>query len=131
MRMTPCECSAPGFCARHQCEKDRSLYELCRRNPEFYAAWERGELRPGQQQSAVSERLRVPCRHRQSETREVTCPSCRGQVRLKVFGCNRHGECTVGAVAGAIVCCLSCLDYDAVVRTAEERVLSAESVVPV
>lgn len=43
MRLTPCECSAPGWCARHGCHKPDLLFQLCQRNRDLYEAWEAGQ----------------------------------------------------------------------------------------
>lgn len=44
MGMTPCECSGPGWCARHGCEKLAPYYHLCRRNRRYFDAWEAGRV---------------------------------------------------------------------------------------
>lgn len=45
------------------------------------------------------------CDHRKEESRLVDCPSCRGSVKVKVFQCDKHGECTVGKdIPGLHVC---------------------------
>lgn len=57
------------------------------------------------------------CRHRGKEIGFVGCPSCSGNVRLKVFECAKHGRCHKGAgknVAG-LRCCHGCPDRSATV----------------
>lgn len=45
------------------------------------------------------------CPHRQEESRLVSCPSCRGNVQIKVFACSLNGECTIGkAISGIHLC---------------------------
>jgi hypothetical protein len=44
--------------------------------------------------------------------RQESCPSCRGHVRLKVFACVVHGECTIGKAIAGLACCACCPDYD-------------------
>jgi hypothetical protein len=58
------------------------------------------------------DRLSRPCLHRGGVMREERCPGCRGAVRLKVFACSVHGECTVGKPLEALACCGACPDYD-------------------
>ncbi len=53
-----------------------------------------------------------PCRHLGSDTlRRVECPSCEGTVKLKVFACFVHGQCTQGGKIDGIACCAGCVDY--------------------
>lgn len=54
------------------------------------------------------------CCHIGEELRLENCPSCCGTVRLKVFGCAIHGECTISKKVGSIMCCTkptTCADY--------------------
>lgn len=45
------------------------------------------------------------CQHRSEEFRLEPCTSCRGNVQVKVFKCDLHGECTVAKeVDGVHVC---------------------------
>jgi hypothetical protein len=37
----------------------------------------------------------VQCRYRSEEFRLEPCPSCKGSVLIKVFKCEKHGECTM------------------------------------
>lgn len=41
--ITPCECAAPGYCPRHHCTKSPWEHRLCRRVPEVFDQYERGE----------------------------------------------------------------------------------------
>ena len=41
--LTPCECQQPGWCERHQCWKPAAWHLLCRRQQQYFEAWERGE----------------------------------------------------------------------------------------
>jgi hypothetical protein len=41
----------------------------------------------------------------------VDCPSCRGNVRLKVFACSRHGKCLPERQHEGIACCIDCDDH--------------------
>lgn len=52
-----------------------------------------------------------PCTHRGEELREEECPSCGGQVSVKVFSCTVHDECTIKTPMGPKVC-ITCPDRD-------------------
>lgn len=52
------------------------------------------------------------CRHKGELVGTVECTSCGGSVRLKVFACALHDECTAGKEADGKACCASCEDYD-------------------
>ena len=111
MKVTACECVRPGWCGRHGCHKSWFWFQVCRRQPAMFALWDRGQG-PGQQ--AVTQRNPVetrPCRHLNAELREEACPSCRGAVRLKVFVCPLHTECTPVRAIESLACCATCTDY--------------------
>ena len=52
------------------------------------------------------------CSHRGESTRVVECKACKGTVKLKVFACDVHGECTLKKNVGLHVC-LGCDDWQA------------------
>jgi hypothetical protein len=103
--MNPCDGNHPGREVRSgpytpdQCR----LCWLYLNDPAYRALWEARGAELGRTR---------PCIHRGEARREKQCPTCRGQVRLKVFACALHGECTVARAAGGLACCASCLDYD-------------------
>src|SRR5579863_1457900 len=109
---TACECSQPGWCARHKCFKDRSHFEYCRRFETWFQLWERGE---GPRSPAASFRnpqaTQVLCRHLGPEIRRQHCPTCQGHVELKIFACSVHGECALSANAVGVHACPTCPDY--------------------
>lgn len=51
-----------------------------------------------------------PCAHLGQFTRAELCPSCRGQVRVKIFACAVHEECTLQKPLD-VACCATCEDY--------------------
>lgn len=51
-----------------------------------------------------------PCANRGESTRTTDCKACRGTVKLKVFECSVHDECTIKKRAGLQVC-LGCDDW--------------------
>lgn len=45
------------------------------------------------------------CLHRGAEIRREVCETCKGKVQVKVFACDRHGECTISKeIQGVYVC---------------------------
>lgn len=56
--------------------------------------------------------VRPPCSHLGDDTgRRVTCPTCKGNVQLKLFTCDVHGNCTRENAVQGITCCKNCPDY--------------------
>lgn len=53
---------------------------------------------------------RGPCAHRGAELRLEECATCggKGKVKIKVFACALHGECTIGRRVGALALCQAC-----------------------
>lgn len=112
VKVTPCECTAPGWCARHRCEKSRHDFELCRRRKDWFAAFEKGETML-QRPSASPPPLRDDCRHRGEELGTENCPTCRGNIRIKVFACELHERCSLQKALEGTACCARCGDYEA------------------
>ena len=114
---TACECTAPGWCPRHKCHKDRAYFEYCRRLECWFQLWEQGATLPplgrgGQGGSdQVSTEPREPCRHFGLEVRRQDCPTCRGHVELKILACAVHQECALSPSAVAVQSCVTCGDY--------------------
>src|SRR4051812_7057311 len=75
--------------------------------PDYRALWD--SLPGGEPQQGIP-RAR-PCCHRGTPLREEICPSCRGRVRVKVFVCVLHQECTLARAIPGCACCSSCPDY--------------------
>lgn len=42
MRWTACECTAPGWCERHECFKHDAMYQQCQVSQELFELWEQG-----------------------------------------------------------------------------------------
>lgn len=53
------------------------------------------------------------CRHRGEEIGTEECPTCRGSVKVKVFTCDVHEECTLVKQLDDVACCRRCDDYAA------------------
>ncbi len=111
VKVTTCECTAPGWCERHRCQKSRHDFELCRRREDWFAAFERGDT-VIQRPPAPSPPLRNNCRHWGEELGTEDCPSCRGNIRIKVFACNIHDRCTLRKALEETACCAGCGDYE-------------------
>jgi hypothetical protein len=111
MKVTPCECTEPGWCKRHQCEKPRHFYELCRRRQDYFEMFEKGQS--FLQQTKTRNPTQISCRHRGIVREEVDCATCNGSVRIKVFDCPLHERCTVGKRLEDTTCCLTCEDFAA------------------
>lgn len=39
---TACECAAPGYCRRHDCDKNEHLHTLCRTRGDYFSLMESG-----------------------------------------------------------------------------------------
>jgi hypothetical protein len=117
MPLTLCECAAAGYCPRHRCVKTPHWHQLCQRRADYFQLWEESHG-PGQNLPPPRD-LSSACRHRGEVSREQSCPSCRGLVRLKVFACALHGECTIGRPLADVACCASCGDFAPVVLPAD------------
>lgn len=63
---------------------------------------------------AVQEKERVHCQHLGQPTGFVECPTCQGNVRLKVFGCEIHNAATMKKPMAGIACCATCREYVAI-----------------
>jgi len=69
-------------------------------------------LRPKQHAPAPTANRTAPCIHLGADTGELVPCRCGPKTRLKVFGCARHGKCTIAQYAvDAIQCCAACPDY--------------------
>lgn len=64
-------------------------------------------------QLAGIERNPLDCVHIGQEVRQDGCESCGGNVRLKIFACSVHRECTLATPLPGITCCQQCADYRA------------------
>lgn len=53
---------------------------------------------------------RLPCAYLGNELERVECPSCCGNVLVKVFACAIHGDCTAQKDVGKAVCG-TCKEY--------------------
>jgi len=109
MKVTPCECTEPGWCERHQCEKSRHFYELCRRRQDYFEMFENGQSIL--QRPKINNSPQVACQHRKEVVGEMECPTCRGSVQIKLFSCSIHQQCTVAKPMKELACCLTCEDY--------------------
>jgi hypothetical protein len=105
---TPCECTEPGFCRRHKCEKTTHWHILCQTRPDYFQLWE-DQQGPGQE--IIVSKPRKECCYRGPELRRHVCTACRGSVLVKVYSCDIHNECTLAKNVPDVRCCLDCSDF--------------------
>lgn len=106
---TNCECAAAGWCERHKFTKTQREFELCQTDQRFFDLWETGD---SPQHRRENSEVQSRCIHRGPQVGEQTCESCGGHVRIKVFSCPKHQECTIGQEVPGAKCCASCDDRD-------------------
>jgi hypothetical protein len=110
--MTACGCEQPGWCERHQCTKTEHLHSLCRRRPDYFRLWEQGRG-PGQSARRRGKAAPAfPCRRLGEALRAQECPTCCGTVKIKIFQCELHDECTLAHALAEAACCRTCGDYE-------------------
>lgn len=76
----------------------------------------KGRLTPEQARKvhkncAKAPKLTTPCLHLGPELRRQECSTCQGKTEIKIFGCQVHGDCTIGKQIEALKCCAACPDY--------------------
>ena len=69
--MIKCECTGPGFCERHNCFKDKGLYQQCKLCPLSFAILEKEITGPNLVQKAVNY-TKAQVKHTLSGRKEVT-----------------------------------------------------------
>lgn len=106
MTITGCMCDKPGWCTHHNRRMDETLHGLCQRDPRYRAilgdttslALPFKEITPEE----------LPCALRTGKLRDGNCKlmDCKGGVLFPIFGCEKHGECSLQTrgVAGLKVC---------------------------
>lgn len=52
------------------------------------------------------------CIHRGGQLRQEKCQTCQGEVRVKVFSCALHGECTLSNKLPNVRFCGACPDVE-------------------
>ena len=98
----PCTCDrcTPILGAPYTSDQCRLCW-LYHHAPAYRALWD----------PAACGLARSPCRHRSAAIDLVECPTCQGRIRLKVFACAVHGQCTSDTALPTIGCCKRCPDY--------------------
>ncbi len=59
----------------------------------------------------VKEIIANPCKHQLPTIEHRECKGCRGMVKIKVNGCEKHGECTIVYKFAGVMACTRCDDY--------------------
>lgn len=122
-QLTDCECEEAGWCERHQCEKADFWHRLCRRDLSLYLLWEQGRG-PLQVTGTKQPGSRSPCIHRGDHVRSEACATCPGGVRIKVFRCPVHTECSMTRHLPSVAVCEICNDYESNNESPEESAKS-------
>lgn len=69
---------------------------------------------PGAAPASPAPGVPAPCLHLGPPTGEtVTCPSCVGEVRVKLRGCAVYGKCAPAKQLPGVAYCVTCRDYRA------------------
>ena len=53
-----------------------------------------------------------PCSYIGNQMRLQECDTCSGKVQIKLFGCAKYGECSIGKALSGIACCANCNEYE-------------------
>lgn len=87
----------------------RVRWEECRSKPGYFEMF----LQDIERANKLTHEPRDPaaCIHRGESTGTQECPTCSGTVKLKVFTCAIHGECTIQKRIEGVACC-PCDDYE-------------------
>jgi alpha 1,2-mannosyltransferase len=107
------QCSKHGEC-RTSVILNNDGRACCDRCPDYANSGQpvqNGQPEKYRRVTPLAEVRQAPCVHRGEQTREQGCASCGGNVRVKVFACNEHGECTVAKELPGTQCCQTCPDY--------------------
>lgn len=102
-----CTCDQPDYCAAHGrivSPWQAAIWRGEVLTPEKCAAYRANWLR-------LALANRPACGHLGEELRRQECPTCCGKVKLKVFACEVHGECTPAKELPCVACCISCAEY--------------------
>lgn len=59
------------------------------------------------------------CQHLGPPTGFVECPTCNGNVRLKVFACDKFTQATMKKPMNGLACCATCREYQPMKDTAD------------
>lgn len=105
-------------CQHGEASKDCPLCKLAEQFPAFQDAFPDARQRTKAVRTQPSPgRVRLPCISLGEETGEtVQCKSCGGSVRIKLFSCLQHSECTAAKPVTKengrpVACCRHCSEY--------------------
>lgn len=119
IRNTPCECDAPGWCARHRIEKTRLLWLACQRDPGLFDYWDGQANEEGTTSASLPNAALPRCKHRGEEAVDsVRCELCGArEIFVEVYTCTLHDRCTERRFGNStdlsrtIAACTTCSDY--------------------
>jgi hypothetical protein len=97
--MRPCHCNRCHLITGPYTPDQCRLCWLYHHAPAYRALWD----------SAA--RAVAACRHRGEAIDLIECPTCQGRIRLKVFACTVHGQCTIDTPLLIVACCKQCPDF--------------------
>lgn len=113
-----CDCKSASEC-KYARVRDRGgrLFDICsgqsdvaREKQEMYVARWSGVVEQSLSNRTGRRRTSV-CIYHGDEIRREVCKTCQGTVKVKVFSCKIHGECTIGKKLKSTECCKSCNEY--------------------
>jgi len=70
------------------------------------------------------------CIHRGRPAGTQDCPTCNGNVRVKLYACGKHGQCTLGKPMDGVVCCARCDDYQSTETTSATPIILRHDLSP-
>lgn len=89
-------------------ERTCRLCWLYSNRDDYRAAWDAQRPTVRQPEKKVNKKT---CRHAGDVLRTELCKKCGGSVKIKVFACELHGECSMQKEIQGIACCAKCPDY--------------------
>ena len=124
IKKTPCICTGPGFCERHNVQKNELLFQKCATDMAYFSQGERGAM-PQQKKAGVRPKSipktpalkaitpeELPCPNRGElidKKRKCDLCSLKGQD-FQVYKCSVHGECSIQRKHSKVKSCVACDD---------------------
>ena len=112
-----CTCPIAGYCPLFNREMTPRQRQICA--GEILTPKAREVYRKHWADLALAATRDGTCAHLGAEVRQEKCSTCCGNVRLKVFDCELHGECTLDTALSGVACCSGCGDYSPIIPDAQ------------